>query len=177
MIITIDPRSYWVTVDKCTTLPRWELIGYVYQDETESGGNHIVDVTVKDKDSAPVTGVWVWMVWPQGDLGEPNSTHQQTIGGNPGIPIWANGFFPDRGVQGPYDVYVEARDKSDIVRGMGLPANRHVNYRLVFQRVVDDSQPPIEPPPDDSYVKLSELRGLVLVILRDAVEREINRGR
>jgi hypothetical protein len=110
------------------------------------------------------------MVWPQGDPGEPNSDRRQILGGNTNFPIYANGFFPDRGVQGPYDIYVEARDKSDIVRGMGLPANRHVNYLLSFRRVVNDSQPPPDEPPPGEYVKVSELRGLVFAILRDAFE-------
>jgi hypothetical protein len=168
--VIIDPRSYWVSIDKCTVLPRWELVGYTYQDENESGGNHVIDITVKDKDGAPVSGVWAWMVWPQGDPGEPNSDRRQILGGNTNFPIYPNGFFPDPNMpapQGPYDVYVEARDKSDIVRGMGLPANRHVNYLLTFRRVVDDSQPPPDEPPPGEYVKLSELRGLVLAILRD----------
>lgn len=139
----IDPRCPWVTLTPCNVFPRWELKTLVYQDENQSGGNHNIYITVLDERGAPVSGVICWQKWPDA---QPQETQQATLGGVTNFGIWGGPFYPDRGEAGAYWSFVESTAKSDVVNGMGLPANRHVNYILTFQRVVADA--PIPPTPN-----------------------------
>lgn len=137
-----DPRSYWVTRIRTKASPHWELTGYAYQDETESGGKHNIYVTVLDEHGAPMSGVPVWQEWPD------DRVSQLTIGGVTDFGVWGGPFYPEEGQVGAYSVYVEDKDLSDVVAGMGLPVNRHVCYYLTFQWRADAVvNPPDEPPP------------------------------
>jgi hypothetical protein len=131
----IDPRSYWVQVVDPTssTTPYWDLVGYAYQDETQSGGNHNVYVTVIDEHGAPLSGVSVWLKWPDA---QGNESQQFTLTGATNYGLYGGPFYPDQGQCGPYTVYVVSPSISTQARCLGLPANRHVNYLLTYQRVL-----------------------------------------
>jgi hypothetical protein len=156
----IDPRCPWILLTPSAALPRWELKEIVYQDETQSGGNHNIYVTVLDENGAPQSGVIVWQKWPGA---EPHEAQQGTLSGSTDFGIYGGAFYPDRGERGAYRCYVEDAAVSDEVYGIGLPANRHVNYLLTFQRVTGE-MPPIN-------------GGLTEAQVRDIARDEIGRAR
>ena len=135
-----------------TARPGWTLIGYAYQDETQSGGNHNVYIVVLDQNGAPLSGIVVWLKWP-GALS--NESQQATITGATNFGLYGGPFYPDQGQNGAYSVYVEDKAKSSVVLGMGLPVNRHVNYFLTFQRVLVTP-----PPPPGDYVTQAQFSAL-----------------
>lgn len=106
----------------------WKLIRADYQDGTQSGGNHNMYYIVTNEQGAPVANQKVWQSWPD------DSTSAQTrADGTADIAMWAN-YWPLQG-PGPYNGYVGGLP-SDVVRGMGLPGNHHVNFILYFQKTV-----------------------------------------
>ncbi len=109
----------------------WKLIRADYQDGTQSGGNHNMYYVVTNEQGAPVANQRVWQSWPD------DSTSAQTRqDGTADIAMWAN-YWPQNG-PGPYNGYVGGLP-SDVVRGMGLPGNHHVNFILYFQKTVKGS--------------------------------------
>lgn len=161
---TIGPKPEWITFDTKAN-PKWRLTGFAYQDEKQSGGNHNIYVTVVDENGAPESGITVWQKWPDA---APNEAQQATLGGTTNFGIYGGAFFPDRGEHGAYWCYVEDESVSDVVRGIGLPVNRHVNYILTFQRIGVVVPPPVTPPSDTShYVTEMELPELVKQIIKD----------
>jgi hypothetical protein len=104
------------------------LIRADYEDGLQSGGNHNMYYNVTDQQGTPVANQTVWQAWP-GD-----STGTQTRSdGTADIAMWAN-YWPQNG-PGPYDGYVGDLP-SDVVRGMGLPGNNHVDFILYFRKTV-----------------------------------------
>jgi len=101
----------------------WRLVRAVYQDPTESSGNHNIYVELLDEQSHRVIGQRVWVVWRDGQA--PLITQNR-----PAPEYSAN--FPMYGKIGSYRVEVEGI--SDAVAGMGLPVRHHVNFLLTFQR-------------------------------------------
>ncbi len=155
MAAAIDPRASWVSVDTSAPAPKWALADFVYKDERESNGNPLIYVTVLNEDGAPASGAMVWQGWPDGRAPAP------TISGACNFFMSGDSSFaPDRGEHGPYFVFVGSESKSDIVRGLGLPLKRHVNYYLTFRRT--SAAPP--PPPN------GDLKQLVADALRAAAE-------
>jgi hypothetical protein len=172
---------YWVSINQVTTLPHWQLTSCVYQDETQSGGNHNMYFVIVDEHYAPAT-VMAYQSWP--DPVE-SPVGQLAIGGQTNFGLYGGPFYPDQGQTGPYCGYVESEKTSDKVCGMGLPANRHVNYILTFQKKVSDTSTPTTIPPTipgptltpgptaipGDYVTHSEFRQLLIDTLRDILER------
>ena len=138
--VVIDPRSYWVTVVPTQATSGYRLTGYVYEDETQSGGNHNLYVTVVDKNGAPLSGVMVHQAWPDGDVAQP------ALGGVTNFGLYGGPFYPDQNQTGAYYCYIEGKNHSDIVTGMGLPVNRHVNYILTFQQFDSSTPAPVPTP-------------------------------
>jgi hypothetical protein len=151
----------WVSVQPCgvavggcsTVMPCWRLVDFVFQDEEQSGGRHNIYITVLDESGAPKSGIQAHQAWPDGD------TSQATLGGVTDFGVYGGPFYPDRGEVGPYQVYIEARNKSDVVAGMGLPANRHVSYLLTFRWTT--AAPAPAPAPAGDYVERSEFPEIV----------------
>ena len=113
----------------------WKLVSGTFEDENESGGTHHIYFKVLDEAALPMEGQKVWQAWPTGNpTGSASALTKGSLdqywgnlamfGGN-----WCP-FWPEGG-HGPYGAYVDGR--SDEVWGMGLPCNRHVSYRLVWQ--------------------------------------------
>lgn len=134
-----DPTVIWdprlpglnVYLDPANVAPGtmyWKLIRADYQDGYESGGNHNMYYVVTDEQGNPVANQTVWQSWP--DDSTSSQTHDD---GTTDIAMWAN-YWPQNG-PGPYNGYVGDLP-SDVVRGMGLPGNNHVDFILYFQKTV-----------------------------------------
>jgi hypothetical protein len=126
-----------------THLPNttWALTAIQYEDDTQSGGNHNVYFKVVDPAGNPLPNVKCNLDWVNRDAPQHviRTTDQR---GEANEPLWAS-FDPQR-EQGPYFAYLENQSASDLIKGMGLPLNRHVNYRLAFTK---GAPGPITPPP------------------------------
>lgn len=138
-----DPSVIWdprlpdlnVSLETANVAPGtlyWKLIRADYHDPFQHGGDfggdHNMYFVVTDENGNRITGQKVWQSWPD------DSTYAFTDARGIGdIPMWAN-YFPSNG-PGPYNGYVGGLP-SDIVRGMGLPANNHVSFVLYFQKTV-----------------------------------------
>ncbi len=130
----LDPRCYWVGVQRDPSPERAECYKVAYQDENESGGRHSIFVILTDANNLPMIGKKVWHDWPDGKI--PLYTNGQGVAE---VEIWPNNFDPKNG-PGPYRVYVDG--PSDIAFGMGLPLSRHVNYLCYFRMVSGEPPPP-----------------------------------
>ena len=99
------------------------MVSAVYEDETQSGGNHHIFVTFVDSSGNPCQpDDQAWVSWPDGK----QSLEIKQSGGQ------YTAEFPMYGLLGNYSVGIG--DNSDVISGLGLPAKHHVNYRLTFQR-------------------------------------------
>ncbi|MCC7164946.1 MAG: hypothetical protein IT331_20785 [Anaerolineae bacterium] len=132
-----DPRLpglnvYLVPANVSNGTLYWKLIRADYHDPFQHGGDfgsdHTMYYVITDENGSRVPGQKVWQAWPD------DSTSAFTKeNGIADIPMWAN-YFPSNG-PGPYDGYVDGLP-SDMVRGMGLPANNHVSFIMYFQKMV-----------------------------------------
>jgi len=112
----------------------WKLVSAMYENEEEAGGKHHVFIKVLDENGQPLEGQKIWLAWPTGN---PTDSVQDFTKG-PLDDYWGNlalfggwcPFWPE-GEHGPYGAYVDG--PGDQVWGMGLPCNRHVCYRLIWQ--------------------------------------------
>jgi hypothetical protein len=128
----IDPRLAPLGV-KVVSTPnaKWSVVSALYEDETQSGGNHNIYFQVQDTTGKPMPNVQVFVDYPQ-DPSDPHRPimHLTDQNGQTNEPINAN--LDIHLLNGPYWAYVEDPNKSDRVTGMGLPEHRHVNFRLTF---------------------------------------------
>ncbi len=79
-------------------------------------------------------------------VGRDPATDQPTrvitdLNGQANVPIYAN--LDVQLLNGPYFAFVEDQSKSDVVRGMGLPEHRHVNFLLTFGPQSGGPPPPL----------------------------------
>lgn len=112
----------------------WKLIRADYEDGFQSGGKHNMYFIVTNEQGAPVANQQVTQDWS-----EDSASTSTRDDGTADIAMWAN-YWPQYG-PGPYSGYV-AGLPSDIVRGMGLPGNNHVNFILYFQKTVKQGSGP-----------------------------------
>jgi len=101
----------------------WRLVQAVYQDPTESSGNHNIYVELIDEQGRRIVGERAWVIWDGGQV--PIYTKDKPA------PEYA-ADFPMYAKMGSYRVEVDGI--SDAVLGMGLPVRHHVNFLLTFQR-------------------------------------------
>lgn len=112
----------------------WRLIRMKFQDAgQESGNDHTIYVTMIDEEGKRVEDKVVQVSWDQSGAVEVQrlSISDQKPKGdycecNYNWPMYGAG----------YRVKVDDSIPSDQARGMIMPMNRHVNYRLTFQRVI-----------------------------------------
>lgn len=117
----------------------WKLVRAVYQDETQSGGNHNVYYRLEDTDGQAILGLSVCLGFPWPPNQDCSHFTEQRGGVYPSgygadYPIFGTGWNPIGG-PGPYAAWVSGLP-SDRVVGMGMPLNFHVNYLLTFRRAV-----------------------------------------
>lgn len=120
----------------------WRLVSCEYQDPNQSGGTHHMYFRCLDLNGAQLAGVRVVQEWPTGsaDTTTPNPPEW----GN--IPMYGSGWCPpDR--PGPYSGLVGDGLPSYRVRGMGLPCNGHVNFRMTFRKAIAVGQATPTPSP------------------------------
>ncbi len=97
-----------------------------FEDITESGNDHTIYVKVIDECGNRVAGKQAHFLGEvSGDLGFPDEKL-------PGDLCDCNFDFPMFG--DAYSVLIEDQILSDTMAGMIMPMNRHVNYRVTFQR-------------------------------------------
>lgn len=113
----------------------WKLVRAVYQDDTQSGGNHGVYFRVEDEEQQSLMGINVCLGWPSGeDCSHVTEYHSNYPAGYAAdIPMWAS-YDPAYG-PGPYTAWA-AGLPGDRVTGLGLPLNHHVNFMLTFRRTI-----------------------------------------
>ncbi len=113
-----------------TPSARWALASGIYQDDTQSGGNHIIHFTVQDEQARPCPNVPCIVDWIGRDPGDVPTRVVTDEQGTANVPIYAN--LDIHQLNGPYFAYIEKQDVSDVVTGMGLPEHHHVNFLLTF---------------------------------------------
>lgn len=110
----------------------WKLIRADYHDPFQHGGDfggdHNLYYVVTDANGTRLPNQKVWQSWPEDSVSALTNAK-----GIADVPMWAN-YFPENG-PGPYSGYMDSLP-SDVVRGMGLPANNHVSFVLYFQKTV-----------------------------------------
>ena len=121
-----------VNVERAVSNPAWRLVSAIYQDETESGLNHNVYFKALNADGTPAANVTFAIDFIGRNPSEPVPTATTDENGETNSPIWAT-MHPEL-KDGPYFAFVQ-NEASDTVRGMGLPANRHVNFLLTYQKM------------------------------------------
>lgn len=103
---------------------RWQLVEAVYEDDTQSGGQHLIVMRLLPSGSQSCQGPVdrPWVSWPDG-------RHELELkeGGSGCVAE-----FPMYGLLGSYAVGVGS--DGDSLQGLGLPAKHHVNYRLTFRQ-------------------------------------------
>lgn len=120
----------------------WRLVSARYEDEQQAAGTHHVFFRTLDENGTPLEGQKVFQAWPTD--APTNTAWAETKG--PIDDYWGNlalfggwcPFWPEGG-HGPYGAYVDG--VSDAVWGMGLPCNRHVSFRLVWQWTLSPETP------------------------------------
>ena len=101
-----------------------------FLDESEAGGLHHMFYKCLDVDGNHLSGVTVVQEWVGGNIQAATKTAPDWAD----IPIWG-GWCPAT-PPGPYSGYVGDGMPTYRLVGMGLPCNRHVAYRMIFQKAV-----------------------------------------
>lgn len=125
----------WITAKYSSAAPHWAIVDCAYQDETQSGGDTNIYVTVKNESGSSVSGVTVYQLWPDG------LAPKTTINGSTDFAMGPSNCDPNAGRPGALTIYVESQAASDAVTGMCLPLNRHVRFFLTFQRTGGTAPP------------------------------------
>jgi len=110
----------------------WRLTAAVYQDETQSGGNHNIYFKLLRADGTPAAGVKIIVDWKDRPPQDDPAYVTTDANGETNCPLWAI-LHPEL-QDGPYFTKT-VNEPSDVVSGMGLPVNRHVNFLLTYKFV------------------------------------------
>ncbi len=105
----------------------WRLVRAEYLDSEETKSRHQVFFVLREESGVLASKQTV--VLATTDESETMETDEQ---GSAALTMWT-GYFPERGESGAYRGSVEGA--SDVVAGLGLPAQNLVSFRLTFQRV------------------------------------------
>jgi len=119
-----------VKLTRASDARAWRLIAAVYQDETQSGGNHNVYYKFLKADGTPAAGVRILVDWKDRPPQDDPAYVTTDANGEANCPLWAI-LHPEL-QDGPYFTRT-VNEPSDVVSGMGLPVNRHVNFLLTYQ--------------------------------------------
>lgn len=144
----------WVTIQRYpTTDAHWRVDNFIYLPAEKSDGTtNIYCWCVDDIDRARA-GIGIVQAWPDDQA-------EKYTAGNGGVDFYMAGshgdgggssFDPTKGQVGPYSIFVsDGKSGTDIVHGLGLPLNRHVNYLIWFKYVPAGSKPVDPPKPPDT---------------------------
>lgn len=136
-------KGNWDNQGSVWDVPAWARKDYLFPPDhplnlPSGGGDHNIFVRVDRGRESPVKGRGIlWTSDGPENLQPPKSgkvtlRDADTNGWND-LPIYGpdSSFVPERGETGPWSV--SCMPFSDIVTGMGLPANEHVSWFLVFR--------------------------------------------
>ncbi len=121
-----------VKLARATDAHAWRLTAAVYQDETQSNGNHNIYYTFLKADGTPAAGVKILVDWKDRPPQDDPAYVTTDANGEANCPLWAI-LHPEL-QDGPYFTKT-VNEPSDVVSGMGLPVNRHVNFLLTYKWV------------------------------------------
>jgi uncharacterized Zn-binding protein involved in type VI secretion len=119
-----------VKLTRATEAHAWRLISAIYQDETQSSGNHNIYYKLLKADGAPAAGVKIVVDWKDRPPQDDPAYVTTDANGEANCPLWAI-LHPEL-QDGPYFTKT-VNEPSDVVSGMGLPVNRHVNFLLTYK--------------------------------------------
>lgn len=164
-----QPCPSWISTTRSGATAHWSLTDCRYQDDTQSGGQHNVYVTVLDQNGAPISGATVHQKWTDGNIA------QSTFAGVTNFAMGASHCDPLGGRPGALSFYIESPSMSDVSTGECMPLNRHVNFLLTFQWVTGNTATPTTtlpdliptPIPSSDYVTRGEFRALLVKTLLD----------
>jgi hypothetical protein len=131
---------------------KYRLVYAALVAEAAAGGQQVAAFAVRNAAGIDIAAaVWLAWEWPRLDAGRllPGNQQAQHI-------IW-NAYDAALGKRGPLALYVGDADGnvlSDVIGGVGLPNNRHVCYRFVWQERAAEPEP--EPSAESAIV--AELR-------------------
>ncbi len=117
----------------------WTVTTVLYQDETQSSGNHNIYFTVQDEQGRPAPNTTCVVDWVGREPTDPPTRVVTDSNGLANVPIYAN--LDIHLLNGPYFAFVEDQAKSDTVKGMGLPEHHHVNFLLTFKKSSPEPTP------------------------------------
>jgi hypothetical protein len=138
----------------------YRVVSLRFLNEDQADGDTSIRVSVVDRAGVPATAKVIF-AWPQQNMPRWDGTASDWAMPDraAAFPMGSGNFSPDRdGPLGPYVVYVEQDQAkqmapSDWCIGFGLPGNRHVAYRVMYQECLayqDDvygpDSPPVPPP-------------------------------
>jgi len=157
----------WITIERYVgDKPYWKLIDFWYHAEG-------------DPDNDGTTNVYI-LAWNADNTPALNAHAVQMNGGIVLLPFKTNAsgqaqadfpqskdsiFYPSRGEKGPYSVQMQGN--SDVVKGMGLPVARHVQYWLLYQWTENSNPLPPAPTPTEPITE-ERVRQIVKEMLLSA---------
>lgn len=158
-------RAPWITIQRYASGDAcWKVVKVEYWNAGEDGNNGSANIYVETlgPDGHPCVEVNCVQDWQDDQAEKKTMLKSSGIGTEDYGKVVAqvdffmagshgsdggSSFDPTKGQVGPYSVYIkDGYTATEIVRGLGLPLNRHVQYRVVFQYIAVDIPPEPEKP-------------------------------
>lgn len=140
----------------------WRLVEFKFENAEEAGNDHTIYVHLLREDGTPANHVQVLHGWPSYEKPDETVKGWTNAEGNINWAMWDDSIINEKHPRGPYWIKVVGHPEQpvlrslqgsasavegDVVDGMGLPALRHVNYRLTFRWLPERPGPDVSPPP------------------------------
>lgn len=124
---------------------KYELVKVSLVDEEAAQGQTIASVSVLDRDGLAAQER-CYLAWPWSGWQFPAKFENTLLPGSANVPyqhVITNGYIPP--AKGPLAIFIGDHDRnvqSDVITGLGLPANRHICFQLVFRERGTQILPP-----------------------------------
>ena len=140
----------WVTIERAPDFPKWEaeVVEYYPVDAPCNNGSVNTYVRVENEKGDYLSGIKVYQDWGDdraSELMKPIVQANDFCDDKYGATFFMSGdssFDPAKGQSGPYSFYVDGN--SDVVKGLGLPLKRHVQYAITWRYKSEPTPPPTE---------------------------------
>ena len=139
----------WDVSDTPGSIDQWAKDAYWSGAKFDgAGGDHNFFIMALDEAGQPIPGkgLLFWQGAMTADF-KPSDPRTAKQDGTENIPVFGS-YVPERGEHGSWSGAVLG--KSDVLVGVGMPANWHVSTFLVVQAVAAPVVPPVVPPPPTS---------------------------